>query len=921
MKKILILALGLSLFLSCLSVIGIAQNYNRYQLQVKLHPEEHVLEGSVKATYINTSDQPLNSVYFLLFPNYGREKNPYIDESLIDQNYVNGFDPSWLKIKSVTSDKKEFTYKLREAPPYLQTYSLEDVLMEIRFPEELKPDEKVTLDIKFVTKFPWMLTGDQSHNQGVYTWRFGWHPILVPDDNLVDGKYISKGKPYYKYELPAALYQLKLTVPDDFQVVLGACEQEMVKESGGWKTYQMACENPARTVALHLGKELVKFSLKGPVTIDVYYRKGHDEEARLFATYVQDILDYYQARYGDYGRKRLVLAEANASGFFGLAADGIVLLGSSFFSDKDLTVPDLLNRFTEYVLAHELAHQWWGIGVGTDFNAENYISEAFAQYLSITYFEDKYGEFKPNLFQLERKGLLEKIVENQLGFYNLREHMVELPYLQVFKDDFDEAIVKPLKDVKYGNYTYTRIYNKGYLVLRSLEGLAGRATMENILTRAYQEYKYKIITTEKFKKLAEEVSEMDLSSFFEQTLYAENYADYGIKKVKVEKKEDGYINKIHLTHKGHIVQPVKLIAVTEDGQEIEKTWKGESSTEIMTLKTETPVEKVHLDPESMVLDVNRLNNNYPPKLKVITTGKNALPLDAYLIRFDPLSQTVQGGYLWHRWLIGNNLAAFTQYLGRGSAITGLVAIASGQVLGEVSLNLTEYSHPETGSPAKYWEASEEYNLSFTRDLTTDQEILNYIGLNYKLQEKVTDYNLTQIDLVMNPFKFSRISLSGFDRARILPNVYVDSVVKAGASTGHLPQKMKFTLHELKSFGQWKNKWEWEPKHFPGNAKLFGKVAINFPLKRDLEYYVANLAKIDRIEDSFFIQAGTTSDSLQALDFKDSKGEVGTEINFTGSTLGGLFPVNLTIGYTYPLWGKVDQSDFGHLYVGLGMSIF
>ena len=45
----------------------------------------------------------------------------------------------------------------------------------------------------------------------------------------------------------------------------------------------------------------------------------------------------------------------------------------------------------EFVVAHEVAHQWWHGLVGSDSRDHPYVDEALAQYSSILYLEDRYG--------------------------------------------------------------------------------------------------------------------------------------------------------------------------------------------------------------------------------------------------------------------------------------------------------------------------------------------------------------------------------------------------------------------------------------------------------------------------------------------------------------------------------------------------
>ncbi|MFQ6033572.1 MAG: hypothetical protein ACE5KR_01795, partial [Candidatus Bipolaricaulia bacterium] len=124
MKRSLALAL---VFLLVVIAAAAAQteegHYARYNLKVKLDPQAHTLSGSEFVEYYNDSEDTLSSLYLLLLPNFGRERNPYLDRSYIDRQYWNGFDPSWMEIGAVTTPSGEkVKYELLESPPELQTY-------------------------------------------------------------------------------------------------------------------------------------------------------------------------------------------------------------------------------------------------------------------------------------------------------------------------------------------------------------------------------------------------------------------------------------------------------------------------------------------------------------------------------------------------------------------------------------------------------------------------------------------------------------------------------------------------------------------------------------------------------------------------------------------------------------------------------
>ncbi|MFQ6090639.1 MAG: M1 family aminopeptidase, partial [Candidatus Bipolaricaulia bacterium] len=623
---------------------------------------------------------------------------------------------------------------------------------------------------------PQMVVGDQSYHRDIYTWRFGWNPIAIPASELIAGRYLAEEKRYYRFVLPAAWYEAEFSIPEDYILASGADEQKELGEtveaeapppsepqtgSEGtqpasvgsslatalsrrveglpqkerYKKVSLRSATPVRSLAFVAGpaETLKRYVLAyNGLRIEVYYLPGREGAARQLATYAAEILDRYQELYGAYSHKKLVLIDSTASGLWGMAADGFIILGDSAFAEKDLGLPGMSDRLIEWLLAHELAHQWFGIGAGADFNAENFLSEGFAQYLSITYFEEKHGGFGPNVFVFERPGLLEKLVERELGFYNLRQHDVELPYLQVIKDRFDEAIIKPEKDVDYGNWSPIRIYDKGYLVLRALAGEIGREKMTALIKRIYQNYDHRVLTVKELRQAAEEVSDEDLGGFFQSWLYGDDFVDYAIQRVKTTEQDGGYLTEVSLKRRGEAGLPVEVVAVTEDGEKISQTWDAKEPAGTVRIESGSPVKQIEVDPEELTPDVDRLNNFYPMKLRVITTGENDLPLDSYLLRFDPTTQTLEGGTLWYRWLLGRGGGAFAAYLGRGSTFRGYLDLSGldelGMIAGELQLNLASYSHPEVGSPAKYWEPTDRIGLISGR--TIDRAAgkgINYLG--------------------------------------------------------------------------------------------------------------------------------------------------------------------------------------------------
>ncbi|MFB6214605.1 MAG: M1 family aminopeptidase, partial [Candidatus Bipolaricaulia bacterium] len=705
----------------------------------------------------------------------------------------------------------------------------------------------------------------------------------------------------------SADYEVRMDVPEDFEVAGMTSEVTKEKDNSKRKILELTLDE-ARSFPLAASSKYTRHREEfSKFTIEVLHFPGYQEEARVLASYANEILKFYSDRFGGYKRKKLTLAQNPVSGYFGTAADGLISLGNSFFEEKDLALSTITNRLAEYLVAHEIAHQWFGIGVGANLNSQNWISEAFAEYLALQYFHDKYPEYEPNLFRFERDGLIRNAIESQLGYINLRAHTFELPYILSFQNGFDEAIIKPLEEVKYANQYQTRVYKKGYMVLRTLRGIIGREKMKEFLRAVYEKYKTEIVDVKTLASEARKLGEGEIpDDFFQEWLFTSDYLDYGIEDLSTERLESGsYSSEVTVTKSGSLHAPVKLRATLASGKEVEKTVSLDAARQTVSWETDHKLKKVTIDPESLVMDTNRLNNHFPRKVE-ISLGKNKLPLDAYFILVGPgtISGRTPNKYTWS---VGPGSARARVNLNRNLTLTGGISL-DGNSLSELDVNgwvesrFDFWSNPETGSASQYW--SQNRSLTFRLDRITGSEARTYnlAGIGASLSQRVTDNWSLDFDSSLSLEGDARFSFSARETERLLPNIYLNFSSNLGFGLGDLPPLMKFELSELKSFGEWRasstGNLGWKRYSYPGNYKLYTKVSLDFPISKDEKLFVGNLALITRVNQSLFISGGATWNTLNNIGFNNFKYEGGGEVTVKGKTLGGLLPFDLAVGYAY-----------------------
>ena len=887
---------------STVSIGGHAAERN-YKIEANLVTDEHLISGTERIEFTNPLDQPVSEVILTLQGNLHREPNPYVSKVNLDSTYPTGFDPGWTKVENVTGpDGRELDYTSESLPPASQTYSLEDTFLRIELPNRLNPGESTSISLDFSTKFPRKKVGDEELFQGVYTWRFGWYPTLAPAEWW-------KGydrELYGQIRLPSADYDVRLGVPEDFEIA-GMTTGNDRDGNEDRKTVELKL-NEARSFPLAASSSYRRHREEyKKYTVEVLHLPGYQEEARVIASYANEILGFYSERFGEYKRRKLTFTQNPVSGFFGMAADGVISLGNSFFEEKDLALSTITNRLAEYIIAHEIAHQWFGIGVGVNMNSQNWISEAFAEYLSLQYYHHKYPEYKPNLFRFERDGIIRNAIESQLGYVNLRDHTFELPYIVNYQNGFDEAIVKPLEDVKYYNAYQTRIYKKGYMVLRTLKGIIGKDEMEQFVSDIYENYDSDMVDVGLLAKRAREIGDGKIpEEFFREWLFTPGYIDYGVSDLSSTKLgSGGYSNEIMVTKSGSLNSPVTLVAKLKSDKELRRTISLETESKTISWRTDEKIKRVSIDPNQFVMDTNRLNNHFPRKVDV-SLGGNRLPLDAYFILVGPgtITGRTPNKYTWS---IGPGSARAMAKLNRNLSFTGGVSIV-GNSLSELDVNgwvesrFDLWSNPETGSAGQYWAQNKSLNLRLERFSEKDGRAYNLLGVGASLSQNVTDNWSLDLDSTVSLGGDVKFSLSAHEMTRVLPNIYLDFSTDLGFGLDDLPPLMKFDLPELKSYGKWKTGSSgsvgWKRNSYPGNYKLFSKASLTFPISRDEKLFVGNLALITRVDQSLFISGGATWDDLNDIGLENFKYEGGGELSVRGKTLGGLLPFDLTFGYAY-----------------------
>jgi aminopeptidase N len=161
-----------------------------------------------------------------------------------------------------------------------------------------------------------------------------------------------------------------------------------------------------------------------------------------------------------------------------------------------------LGAYSDGVLVHELAHQWFGDKVTCKTWHDVWLNEGFATYCQDIYFEDKDGRQYYNIY-----------INSQMSSAKRDTiHSVYVNDISSFENIFNSATS----------------YAKGAIVLHMLRGIVGDSTFYNILKTYNNDpgFAYNSATTAEFQSIAESVSGLDLNYFFKEWVYGVSYPVY-----------------------------------------------------------------------------------------------------------------------------------------------------------------------------------------------------------------------------------------------------------------------------------------------------------------------------------------------------------------------------------------------------------
>jgi len=348
-----------------------------------------------------------------------------------------------------------------------------------------------------------------------------------------------------------------VTAPDHYSVVSNGLKIEETTLPNHLKLthWKETAQLPTKVMVIGVAEFAIDHpGNAGNVPIYTYvFPESKEAGFKSYAVAV-DIVRYYQKAIGPFPYKKL--ANVQSKTIFG----GMENASAIFYFEESVKSPDI-----EELMAHEIAHQWFGDGASEKSFGHLWLSEGFATYMTNLYLENKYGAdtLKTRLIGQRKKVL-----------------------------DFEKERLTPVVDTavktKFMQLLNANSYEKGGWVLHMLRRKLGDDVFWKGVRNYYSKYQGSNANTDDLRRVMEQTSGKDLKQFFTQWLRNAGHPNLAVSWKYNEK--DGNIA-INVTQNQAYVYNLPL-EVSVDGQLLTVPVKEKSTTARFRVKAKPADVKV-----------------------------------------------------------------------------------------------------------------------------------------------------------------------------------------------------------------------------------------------------------------------------------------------------------------------------------------
>ncbi len=584
-----------------------------YKIDVDMKEKSYQYDGKMQLKYTNNSGQSLNKVYFHLY------FNAFQPGSMMDNRLQNIPDPDKRMATNIgTKENPKYVSRISELKPdqigYQKvtslkqdgkavSYKVDGTILEVTLAKPIAEGQTSTFDMVWNAQVPEQIRrSGRNSKDGVEFSMAQWYPKMAEFDP--EGWHLDE---YIGREFFAPFGNFDVTINIDKDYVIGASgelqdpnsvkgyvKNPTIKTKNGKVAWNFKAEN-IHDFVWAADKEFIVEHAKSKHGVEVYlvYQDNDKSSAwKQAMPYALGFFDYNSEHFGEYPWKTYSIIQGGDGGMeYGTAT--LIAGGSN------------LNSLIGTIF-HEAAHSWYQQLFGINETYNEWFDEGFTSYVE----------------QMAHLNVVDKLKvmpsnpnpDAYKGYINLALSGKEEP-------------ASLLADYYNTNYAYSlEAYYKGQVLAIQLGYIIGNDNLNKTFLEFYKQWKFKHPSGNDFKRVAEEVSGINLKWYFNLFLNTTRKIDYAVEAVNG--------NTITIANKSDFAMPIDLLVEYTDGSKELfyiplREMRGEKPAENLVeyqgakrtiledwfwtkptydVKVSKEVKQVTIDPTKRLADVNDKNN-------------------------------------------------------------------------------------------------------------------------------------------------------------------------------------------------------------------------------------------------------------------------------------------------------------------------
>ncbi len=611
----------LLLLLLCSPALAVAQSPSQwqqhvdYEMEIRLNPETHQVDGHQRLTYTNNSPDTLRTVYYHLY------FNAFQPQSMMAERNRHLPDPDGRtvpRIFNLTPDeqgRQTVTSLTQDGTPV--SYEVYDTVLRVDLAEPIPPGTSTTFIMDYRSQVPLQTrrSGRNSRGDDIDYTMTQWYPKMAEYDERGwhANYYINR-----EYYAPYGEFDVEITLPAEYTIGATGVLQNPdevghgydIDGSGTWRPSDGLPD--ADTLTWHFRAEDVhNFAwsadpdyIHDKVTADgtthhILYKPEVAEQWRPLRNNMPDLTAYFSDEYGDYPYPQMTVAQGGDGGMEYPMFTVVSSYDGPAFEEKS-SYRSILGT-----TVHEFAHMWFYSALGSNEADYAWMDEGFTSYATTEGMAHLAGQ------PADHTGARQSVVT-----------MHKLGIAEPFSTPADWFAT----NAAYGITSYPG----GQMLVDMLGYVMGDAQRDQWLRRYFRERAGMHPDPFDLELFAEQESGLMLDWYFQQVTESTRTVDDAIADLDQERAGDRVAVDLTLKRKGSLRLPQDVKLTLADGTTqwlnvplasmhghkpvpddwiVTEPWPWVAPEKTVSVTVDSRVEKAVIDPNGETPDVNRLNNS------------------------------------------------------------------------------------------------------------------------------------------------------------------------------------------------------------------------------------------------------------------------------------------------------------------------